>query len=144
MRGGAWCPRSVIREGAEEWLEINLHRPFRITATETQGRFGGGQGQEFTEFYQLQYWRDTLGNILSEKFVIFIRRNRDWFKSKKKKKKFKSTSITIAYNFYLGQILIFKHHCLVKSRARRELVSTWYKSIETGSLKKICFNILFL
>ena len=73
MRGGAWCPRSVIQEGTEEWLEINLHRPFRITATETQGRFGGGQGQEFAEFYQLQYWRQSLGNNCNNVYAMIFR-----------------------------------------------------------------------
>ena len=61
VRGGAWCPRSVIKEGAEEWLQIDLHTDHRITATETQGRFGGGQGQEFAEQFQIMYWRKSLG-----------------------------------------------------------------------------------
>ena len=61
MRGGAWCPRSVIQTGVREWLEVNLRQEFWLSATETQGRFGGGQGQEYTQQYQIQYWRDTLG-----------------------------------------------------------------------------------
>lgn len=32
-----------------------------ITATETQGRFGNGQGVEFAEAYLLEYWRPRLG-----------------------------------------------------------------------------------
>lgn len=32
-----------------------------ITATGTQGRFGNGQGVEFTEAYILEYWRPRLG-----------------------------------------------------------------------------------
>jgi discoidin domain receptor family member 2 len=32
-----------------------------VTHLETQGRFGNGQGREFTEAYQVEYWRDTLG-----------------------------------------------------------------------------------
>jgi discoidin domain receptor family protein 2 len=47
-----------------EWLEVNLRHEYWITATETQGRFGGGQGQEFTQHYQIQYWRDTLGTAV--------------------------------------------------------------------------------
>lgn len=31
-----------------------------ITATETQGRFGNGQGVEFAESYMLEYWRPRL------------------------------------------------------------------------------------
>lgn len=29
-----------------------------ITWTETQGRFGNGQGQEYAEAFFLEYWRD--------------------------------------------------------------------------------------
>lgn len=32
-----------------------------ITATGTQGRFGNGQGAEFSEAYLLEYWRPKLG-----------------------------------------------------------------------------------
>lgn len=31
-----------------------------ITSTETQGRFGNGQGVEFAEFYTIEYWRPRL------------------------------------------------------------------------------------
>lgn len=31
-----------------------------ITATETQGRFGNGQGIEYAEAYMLEYWRPRL------------------------------------------------------------------------------------
>jgi len=61
VRGGAWCPRSVIQAGVTEWLEVNLRAEYWLTASETQGRFGGGQGQEYTQHYQLQYWRESLG-----------------------------------------------------------------------------------
>ena len=53
----------MIKEGVEEWLEVNLHHNYWITATETQGRYGGGQGMEFTEMYKILYWRDSIGNI---------------------------------------------------------------------------------
>jgi hypothetical protein len=42
-------------------LEIDLHSVHVITATETQGRFGNGQGVEFAEAYLLEYWRPRLG-----------------------------------------------------------------------------------
>jgi discoidin domain receptor family protein 2 len=32
-----------------------------ITATATQGRFGNGQGVEYSEAYMLEYWRPKLG-----------------------------------------------------------------------------------
>ncbi|XP_024085741.1 discoidin domain-containing receptor 2-like, partial [Cimex lectularius] len=59
--GGAWCPKHQITPEPKEWLEINLHTVHVITATETQGRFGNGQGQEFAEAYVLEYWRPRLG-----------------------------------------------------------------------------------
>ena len=60
-KGGAWCPAHTISRGVREWIEINLHMDYRITSTETMGRFGGGQGQEFAETYQVEYWRESLG-----------------------------------------------------------------------------------
>ena len=39
MKGGAWCPAGAISPGVREWLEINLHSDFRITAAETMGRY---------------------------------------------------------------------------------------------------------
>nr|CAD7425485.1 unnamed protein product [Timema monikensis] len=59
--GGAWCPKQQITTEPKEWIEIDLHSVHMITATETQGRFGNGQGQEFAEAYLLEYWRPRLG-----------------------------------------------------------------------------------
>lgn len=59
--GGAWCPKQQITTEPKEWLEIDLHSVHVITGTETQGRFGNGQGQEFAEAYVLDYWRPRLG-----------------------------------------------------------------------------------
>ncbi|XP_054275572.1 discoidin domain-containing receptor 2-like isoform X2 [Macrosteles quadrilineatus] len=59
--GGAWCPKYQITTEPKEWLEIDLHGVHVITAVETQGRFGNGQGQEFAEAYLLEYWRPRLG-----------------------------------------------------------------------------------
>lgn len=59
--GGAWCPKHQITTEPREWLEIDLHTVHVITATETQGRFGNGQGQEFAEAYLIEYWRPKLG-----------------------------------------------------------------------------------
>ncbi|PNF13901.1 hypothetical protein B7P43_G10654 [Cryptotermes secundus] len=59
--GGAWCPKNQITTEPKEWLEIDLHSVHVITATETQGRFGNGQGVEFAEAYLLEYWRPRLG-----------------------------------------------------------------------------------
>lgn len=63
--GGAWCPRPAIQHNVREWLEVALpssgHGPFLVTASETQGRFGNGQGQEFAEAFVIEYWRHHLG-----------------------------------------------------------------------------------
>ena len=65
--GGAWCPRSAIEHNVREWLEINLHTPHLVTGSETQGRFGNGQGQEFTEAFTVEYYRHALGRWVTYK-----------------------------------------------------------------------------
>ncbi|XP_049961606.1 epithelial discoidin domain-containing receptor 1-like [Schistocerca serialis cubense] len=64
--GGAWCPKAQISSEVQEFLEVDLGRPHLITATETQGRFGNGQGQEYAESFHLLYWRDAL-----QRWVIY-------------------------------------------------------------------------
>ncbi|XP_046825475.1 discoidin domain-containing receptor 2-like isoform X1 [Vespa crabro] len=56
--GGAWCPKAQISSAIREYLEIDLTKNHLITWTETQGRFGNGQGQEYAEAFFLEYWRD--------------------------------------------------------------------------------------
>ncbi|XP_071444959.1 discoidin domain-containing receptor 2-like [Hetaerina americana] len=58
--GGAWCPRTVISSEVREYLEVDLTGDHLITRTETQGRFGNGQGQEYAEAFLVEYWRDSL------------------------------------------------------------------------------------
>jgi len=58
--GGAWCPKNMVEKEGEEWLEIDLGAVRAITAAESQGRFGNGQGAEFAEAYFLEYWRPRL------------------------------------------------------------------------------------
>ena len=41
--GGAWCPALSISPEVYEWIQIDLQTLHRITAVETQGRFGNGQ-----------------------------------------------------------------------------------------------------
>ncbi|XP_011176649.1 discoidin domain-containing receptor 2 isoform X2 [Zeugodacus cucurbitae] len=55
--GGAWCPKHMVSRGLKEYLQIDLLQVHVITAIRTQGRFGKGQGQEYTEAYVLEYWR---------------------------------------------------------------------------------------
>ena len=46
----------IVRD-ASEWIEIDLRGPHVITAIETMGRFGNGQGAEFAEAYVVEYYR---------------------------------------------------------------------------------------
>uniref|UniRef100_A0A182UCV1 F5/8 type C domain-containing protein n=1 Tax=Anopheles melas TaxID=34690 RepID=A0A182UCV1_9DIPT len=55
--GGAWCPKHMVSRGLKEYLQIDLLKMHVITAIKTQGRFGKGQGREYTEAYALEYWR---------------------------------------------------------------------------------------
>lgn len=58
--GGAWCPQKQATTEPEEWIQVDLKTVHMITATETQGRFGNGQGIEYAEAYMLEYWRPRL------------------------------------------------------------------------------------
>ncbi|KAL3871566.1 hypothetical protein ACJMK2_039557 [Sinanodonta woodiana] len=59
--GGAWCPKPVIARDTYEYLQIDLYQLTVITMVEIQGRFGNGQGQEFTEEFLLEYQREDGG-----------------------------------------------------------------------------------
>ena len=65
--GGAWCPKNIITEkmDKQEFLEIDLKYNHIITSVVTQGRFANGQGQEFAEFFILQYWREGMEGFMS-------------------------------------------------------------------------------
>lgn len=47
----------MVSRGLKEYLEIDLLHMHVVTAIKTQGRFGKGQGQEYSEAYVLEYWR---------------------------------------------------------------------------------------
>lgn len=55
--GGAWCPKHIVARGLKEYIQIDLLQNHAITAIRSQGRFGRGQGQEYTEAYVIEYWR---------------------------------------------------------------------------------------
>ncbi|XP_055387519.1 discoidin domain-containing receptor tyrosine kinase B-like isoform X2 [Condylostylus longicornis] len=55
--GGAWCPKYIVSRALKDYIQIDLLRVHVITSIRTQGRFGKGQGQEYTEAYVLEYWR---------------------------------------------------------------------------------------
>lgn len=70
--GGAWCPRPAIQHNVREWIEVALpghihHQPHLVVASETQGRFGNGQGQEFAEAFIIEYWRHEIGRWVTYK-----------------------------------------------------------------------------
>jgi discoidin domain receptor family protein 2 len=82
LHGGAWCPRNQIQRNVYEWLEIDFQELKVVTQVETQGRFGHGQGQEFTDSYMLEYkrldggpwirFKDRKGNSVSGQSLRFI------------------------------------------------------------------------
>lgn len=55
--GGAWCPKHMVSRGLTEFLQIDLLQMHAVTAIRTQGRFGKGQGREYSEAYVIEYWR---------------------------------------------------------------------------------------
>jgi hypothetical protein len=59
LEGGAWCPDKPIGTKSTEFIQIELHQLFFINAIETQGRFDNGQGNEYAEYYRIQYQRET-------------------------------------------------------------------------------------
>ncbi|XP_052789202.1 discoidin domain-containing receptor 2-like isoform X2 [Mya arenaria] len=59
--GGAWCPKTTIQRDSYEYLQIDLGGLTVLTMVEIQGRFGNGQGQEFTEEFLLEYQREDGG-----------------------------------------------------------------------------------
>lgn len=65
--GGAWCPKAQISSDVKEYLEVDLQRNHLMTWTETQGRFGNGQGQEYAEAFLVEYWRSSLNQWITYK-----------------------------------------------------------------------------
>jgi hypothetical protein len=58
LEGGAWCPSAPIGSKSSEYLQIELEQLVFVNAIETQGRFDNGQGNEYAEFYRIQYQRE--------------------------------------------------------------------------------------
>jgi hypothetical protein len=52
----------MVSRNLNEYLQIDLLSLHAITSIKTQGRFGKGQGQEFTEAYVVEFWRPSFGN----------------------------------------------------------------------------------
>lgn len=58
LEGGAWCPERPIGPKSYEYIQIELHKLYFINAIETQGRFDNGHGNEYAEYYQIDYQRE--------------------------------------------------------------------------------------
>eukprot|EP00094_Tigriopus_californicus_P003760 TCALIF_03618-PA protein Name:"Similar to DDR2 Discoidin domain-containing receptor 2 (Homo sapiens)" AED:0.23 eAED:0.23 QI:0/0.5/0/0.66/1/1/3/0/434 len=58
--GGAWCPKYLVHNRSEQFLEIDLEKPHRITGILTQGRYGNGLGMEFAEYYSVSFWNPSM------------------------------------------------------------------------------------
>ena len=55
----------IGRQGEEEeYLEIDLLVDHVISAIVIQGRFANGLGQEYAEYFMLQYWREGLEDFV--------------------------------------------------------------------------------
>ncbi|KAJ2954435.1 hypothetical protein O0L34_g2705 [Tuta absoluta] len=67
IRGGAWCPNGLITPDTRQFLEIDLHDEYLITATESQGRFANSVGVEFVESYSVEYWRKSVNRWVKYK-----------------------------------------------------------------------------
>jgi len=52
------------QEEKEEYLEIDLLVDHVISAIVIQGRFANGLGQEYAEYFMLQYWREGLEDFV--------------------------------------------------------------------------------
>jgi discoidin domain receptor family protein 2 len=52
----------MVSSNLNEHLQIDLLSNHVITSIKTQGRFGRGQGQEYTEAYLIEYWRPGFGS----------------------------------------------------------------------------------
>ena len=79
--GGAWCPASLVSEmtGVQEWLQIDLVREQVVVGVIIQGRYAGGQGQEFAEFVKILVWVEEGWQEVREKDTedVVIRANKD-------------------------------------------------------------------
>lgn len=62
MNGGAWCPKHMVSRNLNEYLQLDLLSMHSVTSIKTQGRFGRGQGAEFTEAFVVEYWRPSFGS----------------------------------------------------------------------------------
>ena len=79
--GGAWCPQGPVDATSREYLEVDLAgedgQPMEITSILTQGRFGGGHGVEFAEYFRLEFHRTSMPSSISRGAASFVRyRNR--------------------------------------------------------------------
>ena len=70
--GGAWCPSGLVSQQADtkQWLEVNLGRRLRISGLALQGRWGGGQGAEWTPEVTLS-WHDVDRDVFVQSSQVY-------------------------------------------------------------------------
>ncbi|GIY47965.1 discoidin domain-containing receptor A [Caerostris darwini] len=95
LNGGAWCPERQISKDVLEYLEVYLPTLHVISAVATQGRFGNGQGREYTEDYALEYWRPGLSH-----WKRFSDRREEQAKRAHRNGKI-SLAVTLKYSYFL-------------------------------------------
>ena len=72
LGGGAWCPGGLVSRETEgqHWLEVSLGRTVRITGLGVQGRWGGGQGAEWTPEISVS-WRDVERDVMVQSDQVY-------------------------------------------------------------------------
>ena len=59
--GGAWCPEHPVGpEVGDQWLGLNMTETWVVSSIRSQGRYAGGQGQEYAMAYRVLYWRQWM------------------------------------------------------------------------------------
>lgn len=61
--GGAWCPKYLVHNRSDQFIEIDFESPHIITAILTQGRYGNGLGMEFAERYSVSFWNPSMNTF---------------------------------------------------------------------------------
>ena len=70
--GGAWCPLGLVSQErpGQEWLEVDLGRIMTVTGLGLQGRWGAGQGAEWTPEVSVS-WYDEESQLYVESSEVY-------------------------------------------------------------------------
>ena len=85
LGGGAWCPEHPVGpDVSDQWIGVNTTLTWVVSSVSTQGRYAGGQGQEYVMAYRILYWRQGMPRF--REYMDSIGRNvRISFEKKMKK-----------------------------------------------------------